>query len=77
MTRKGAQIRANCVAPGFIETPMTEALSEEVRTQMANAVPLKRMGSVEDVAKAILFLASDESSYITGQVIEVSGGLVV
>lgn len=77
LTRKGAQIRANCVAPGFIETPMTEALSEEVRTQMANAVPLKRMGSVEDVAKAILFLASDESSYITGQVIEVSGGLVV
>lgn len=77
LTRKGAQIRANCVAPGFIETPMTEALSEEVREQMANAVPLKRMGSVEDVANAILFLASDESAYITGQVIEVSGGLVV
>ena len=65
------------MAPGFIETPMTEALSGEVREQMANAVPLKRMGSVEDVANAILFLASDESAYITGQVIEVSGGLVV
>lgn len=77
LSQKGRQIRANCVAPGFIETPMTEQLSEEVKAQMAAAVPLNRMGKAEDIANAILFLASDESSYITGQVLEVSGGLVL
>lgn len=77
LARKGAQIRANCIAPGFIETPMTDLLSEEVKAEMAAAVPLKRMGKVEDIANAIVFLASDESSYITGQVLEVSGGLVL
>lgn len=77
LSQKGRQIRANCVAPGFIETPMTEQLSEEVKAQMAAAVPLNRMGKVEDIANAILFLASDESSYITGQVLEVTGGLVL
>lgn len=77
LARKGAQIRANCIAPGFIQTAMTDMLSEEVKAEMASAVPLKRMGSVDDIAHAILFLASDESSYITGQVLEVSGGLVL
>lgn len=77
LSQKGRQIRANCVAPGFIETPMTEQLSEEVKAQMAAAVPLNRMGTAEDIANAILFLASEESSYITGQVLEVSGGLVI
>lgn len=77
LSQKGRQVRANCVAPGFIETPMTEKLPEEVKNQMVAAVSLNRMGTATDIANAILFLASDESSYITGQVLEVSGGLVI
>ncbi|MGF6906014.1 3-oxoacyl-[acyl-carrier-protein] reductase [Fusobacterium sp. PH5-44] len=77
LARKGAQIRANCVAPGFIETPMTHQLPEKVVEGMLERTPLKRMGQVEDVVNAILFLASDESSFITGETIAVTGGMVI
>ncbi|MDR1743270.1 MAG: 3-oxoacyl-[acyl-carrier-protein] reductase [Dysgonamonadaceae bacterium] len=68
-------IRANCIAPGFIITEMTHALSEEVRKQWAEQIPLKRGGTPEDVANTALFLASDLSSYVSGQVIHVCGGM--
>lgn len=68
-------IRANSIAPGFIITEMTGQLSEEVRKQWAQQIPLKRGGTPEDVANAALFLASDLSSYISGQVIPVCGGM--
>ena len=68
-------IRANAIAPGFIITEMTHQLSEEVREEWTKQIPLKRGGTTEDVANAALFLASDLSSYITGQVIHVDGGM--
>jgi len=70
-------VRANCVAPGFIQTPMTDVLPEETIKGMLDATPLGRLGQVEDIANAVLFLASDESSFITGEVISVSGGLML
>lgn len=70
-------IRCNAIAPGFIETEMTEALSEEVRKNWVEGIPLKRGGSPDDVANAVVFLASDMSSYITGQTINVCGGMVM
>jgi len=70
-------IRVNAVAPGFIETKMTEVLSEDIRNKMLELIPLKRFGAPADVAKVVLFLASDASSYITGQVVTVSGGMVM
>jgi 3-oxoacyl-[acyl-carrier protein] reductase len=70
-------IRVNAVAPGFIESKMTEVLSEEVKKRMLDAIPMKRFGTPEDVAKVVLFLASDASAYITGQVVTVSGGMVM
>ena len=70
-------IRANAVAPGFIETKMTEALSEDIRKKMLEAIPLARFGQPEDVANVVLFLASDASSYMTGQVLSISGGMVM
>lgn len=75
LCRKGAQIRVNCVAPGFIQSPMTDKLSEKAVDSILSGVPLQRMGTKEDVANTILFLASDESSYITGVTIPISGGL--
>jgi len=69
-------IRSNVIAPGFIETEMTKQLSKEIVEKWRNAIPLKRLGSPEDVAKACVFLASDLSSYITGQVINVDGGML-
>jgi len=69
-------ITVNAIAPGFIETPMTEKLSDEVKKAYFNAIPLARFGKTEDVANLALFLASDEASYITGQVIQVDGGLL-
>nr|WP_297306197.1 3-oxoacyl-[acyl-carrier-protein] reductase [uncultured Flavobacterium sp.] len=69
-------IRCNVIAPGFIETEMTAKLSEEVVKGWADAIPLKRGGSPEDVANACVFLASDMSAYITGQVINVDGGML-
>ena len=68
-------IRANAVAPGFIETAMTAALPEEVRQEWAKKIPLRRGGKVEDIANVATFLASDMSSYVTGQVIQVDGGM--
>ena len=68
-------IRANAIAPGFIDTAMTQALPEEVRKEWCNKSPLRRGGTVEDIANCATFLASDMSSYITGQVIQVDGGM--
>jgi len=70
-------IRANVIAPGFIETDMTEALNEEQRSALLENIPLKRIGKGEDIANVVKFLASDEASYITGQVITVDGGMVM
>lgn len=68
-------IRANAIAPGFIDTAMTQALNEEVRKEWLQQIPLRRGGTVEDIAQCALFLASDMSSYITGQVIQIDGGM--
>lgn len=70
-------IRVNAVAPGFIETAMTDGIPEKIREGMIASIPLGRMGQPEDIAKAVCFLASDDSSYITGQVLVVDGGLVM
>jgi 3-oxoacyl-[acyl-carrier protein] reductase len=70
-------IRCNAIAPGFIETEMTEALSEDIRKQWTDGIALKRGGSPEEVANAVLFLASNMSSYISGQTLNVCGGLVM
>ena len=75
--RKGAQVRANCIAPGFVETPMTVDLPEKVIKHMTSKTPLKRMGKAQDIANSALFLASAQSSFITGQVLKVDGGLVI
>ncbi len=69
-------VRVNAVAPGFIETEMTAKLPENVIEEYAKSIPLNRMGTPRDVANLCLFLASDDSNYITGQVIKVDGGLV-
>lgn len=68
-------IRCNAIAPGYIETEMTAKLSEEVRTQWAQQIPLRRGGKPEDVAQACIFFASDLSAYVTGQVLSVCGGM--
>jgi len=68
-------ITVNAVAPGFIETPMTDVLSDKVKEELKTRIPLGRMGSARDVAAAIVFLASDEAGYITGHVLDVNGGL--
>lgn len=70
-------IRVNAVAPGFIATDMTDAIPEKNKEAMLTAIPLGRMGLAEDVAKAVSFLASDDASYITGQVLKVDGGMVM
>ena len=68
-------VRANAIAPGFIDTAMTEALPEAVRQEWIKKIPLRRGGKVEDIANVATFLASDLSSYVTGQVIQVDGGM--
>jgi 3-oxoacyl-[acyl-carrier protein] reductase len=68
-------ITVNAVAPGFIETPMTDVLSDKVKEELKTRIPLGRMGSARDVAAAIVFLASDEAGYITGHVLDVNGGM--
>jgi len=70
-------IRVNAVAPGFIKTAMTEKLPEEAKNKMLEAIPLKRLGEPEDVANLVSFLCSDESAYITGQVVRIDGGMVM
>ena len=70
-------ILVNAVAPGFIQTDMTAILKDEIKEDIANKIPLKRLGNSEDVANVVKFLASEESSYITGQVINVDGGMVM
>lgn len=73
MGKKG--IRANAIAPGFIDTPMTQALPAEVRKAWMEKIPLRRGGTVEDIANVATFLASDMSSYVSGEVIQVDGGM--
>jgi 3-oxoacyl-[acyl-carrier protein] reductase len=68
-------ITVNAIAPGFIATPMTDPLSQELKDKMKSMIPLARFGADRDVAAAIVFLASDEAGYITGQVLDVNGGL--
>lgn len=73
----GRNILANCVAPGYVRTPMTEKLSEEQKQQFLQNIPLRRAAEPEDIARVVAFLASDDASYITGQVINVDGGMVM
>ncbi|MGL4876395.1 MAG: 3-oxoacyl-[acyl-carrier-protein] reductase [Clostridium sp.] len=70
-------IRVNAVAPGFIETDMTESLGDKYKDEIKKGIPLKKLGSAKDVANLVSFLASEESAYITGQVINVDGGMVM
>ncbi|MBO5997918.1 MAG: 3-oxoacyl-[acyl-carrier-protein] reductase [Alphaproteobacteria bacterium] len=70
-------VTANCVAPGFVKTRMTDVLPEDVKTKMLNAIPLARLGEPQDIANAVAFLASDEAGYITGQTIHVNGGMAM
>lgn len=70
-------IRVNAVAPGFIDTEMTQVLSEEVKDKMIDNIPLGKLGNAEDVANVVAFLASERSDYITGQVISVDGGMAI
>ncbi len=68
-------ININAIAPGYIETPMTEALPEKAKEELKRMIPMERLGRPEDVAEAVLFLVSEVSSYITGQVLNVNGGI--
>jgi 3-oxoacyl-[acyl-carrier protein] reductase len=68
-------VRVNAIAPGFIATDMTGAMTDDAKEKTLSLIPLKRMGTPDDIASAALFLASDESAYITGQVIPVDGGM--
>lgn len=70
-------ITVNAIAPGFIETEMTEVLSDEVKKAMGDQIPLKRFGKTEDIAEMAAFLASDKAAYVTGQVISVDGGMAM
>lgn len=70
-------ILVNAIAPGFIETQMTEVLKDDIKEEISKSIPLKRMGNSEDVANLVKFLASEDSSYITGQVINVDGGMLM
>ncbi|MBL1375916.1 3-oxoacyl-ACP reductase FabG [Zobellella iuensis] len=77
LARGGAQIRANCIAPGFINTEMTQAVPEKVLDKMRSRIPLGELGEPRDIAEGVLFLASERSGYITGQVLKIDGGLVL
>ncbi|MFA6773221.1 MAG: 3-oxoacyl-[acyl-carrier-protein] reductase [Sphaerochaeta sp.] len=73
----GRNVRVNVVAPGFIETAMTDALSQALKEQIATQIPLGRIGKAEEVAQTVAFLASEKASYITGQVLAVDGGMAM
>jgi 3-oxoacyl-[acyl-carrier protein] reductase len=70
-------ITINCIAPGFIESPMTEVLNQDIKSAIMNKIPMSRMGTSEEIANSVLFLAAKESSYITGQTLHVNGGMVM
>lgn len=70
-------VRVNAVAPGFVQTAMTDALPEEVREKALASIPLKRFATTQDIAKAVMFLASEDASYVTGHVLAVNGGLYI
>ena len=70
-------ILANCIAPGFIDTDMTEVLSDSVKENINSQIPLKRMGTAEEIAKAVYFLAGEDNTYITGQVLNIDGGMLM
>ena len=70
-------VRVNAVAPGFVQTAMTDALPEDVKAKALEAVPLKRFATTQDIAKAVMFLASEDASYITGHILAVNGGLYI
>jgi len=70
-------VTVNVVAPGFIETAMTDRIPEKHREELVELIPLKRLGSVDDVAWAVLYLASEQAGYVTGHVLNVSGGLYI
>jgi 3-oxoacyl-[acyl-carrier protein] reductase len=70
-------VTVNCVAPGFIATPMTDALNEEQRARIVERIPSGRLGSVDDIAASVLYLASDEAAYVTGQTLHVNGGMAM
>jgi 3-oxoacyl-[acyl-carrier protein] reductase len=70
-------VTANCVAPGFIKTAMTDALPDDAKEKLASGIPMKRLGLANDVANAVAFLASEESGYVTGQTIHVNGGMAM
>ena len=69
-------VRCNAVAPGFIESKMTEGLSDEIKKSYMDSIPLKRFGKVDDIAKAVAWLVSDDASYVTGQILSVNGGMI-
>jgi 3-oxoacyl-[acyl-carrier protein] reductase len=71
----GRNVRVNAVSPGFIDTDMTAGIGEELKAKMTEAIPLGRLGTADEVAKAVLFLASDAASYVTGEVLKVNGGM--
>lgn len=79
LAREGAlrEVTVNAIAPGFIDTAMTQALPEKIREELLSHIPLGRLGSPEDVAHAVLFLAGDGACYITGQVIHINGGMLM
>ena len=70
-------VRVNAVAPGFVRTAMTDALSDEMKEKAFEAIPLKRFAEPQDIAKAVMFLASQDAAYITGHVLAVNGGLYI
>ena len=73
----GRGITVNCVAPGFIESPMTEALSPDLKARIVDRIPLARIGAPNDVAAAVVYLASQEAAYVTGQTLHVNGGMAM
>ncbi|BBE30318.1 3-oxoacyl-[acyl-carrier-protein] reductase FabG [Tepiditoga spiralis] len=77
MTMRGENVRVNAIAPGFIQTAMTDKLKDEMKEAAINRMCIKRLGTAEDISKTALFLASDDSAYITGQVIRVDGGITL